>query len=114
TAKAPDPTFGTEDNGTSEADNRNMRTGIRVLAFLAFVLSACTPTTNSQPTPITPAVAPTSTASASASPTPRRTDSPATYENPFLGYRIALPQTYRRLTARYFPSGSVPGGLVGT
>ena len=91
-----------------------MRTGIRVLAFLAFVLSACTPTTNSQPTPITPAVAPTSTASASASPTPRRTDSPATYENPFLGYRIALPQTYRRLTARYFTAGSVPGGLVGT
>src|SRR5207247_9925637 len=100
TAKAPDPTFGTEDTGTSEADNRNMRTGIRVLAFLSLVLSACTPTTNSQPTPITPAVSPTSTASASASPTPRRTDSPVTSQNPFLGYRIALPQTYRRLTAR--------------
>ena len=91
-----------------------MRTGIRVLAFLAFVLSACTPTTNSQPTPTTPAVSPTSTVSASASPTPRRTDSLVTYENPFLGYRIALPQTYRRLTARYFTAGSVPGGLVGT
>jgi hypothetical protein len=90
-----------------------MRTGIQVLAFLAFVLSACTPTTNSQPTPVTPAVSSTSTLSASASATPRRTDSLVTYENPFLGYRIALPQTYRRLTARYFTAGSVPGGLLG-
>src|SRR3989449_11334125 len=91
-----------------------MRTGIRPLGFSAFVLSACPPTTNSQPTPTTPAVSPTSTGSASASPTPRRTASPVTYENPFLRDRIALPQTYRRLTARYFTAASVPGGLVGT
>src|SRR5437773_6269726 len=91
-----------------------MRTGIQVLVIVAFVLSACIPTTNSQPAGTTPAVSPTSTVSASASATPRPTDSLATYENPFLGYRIALPQTYRRLTARYFTAGSVPSGLLGT
>ena len=106
-----------DDSGTGEADNRSVRTGIRVLAFLAFALSACTPTANPQqnpqPTATTLAGSPTSTVSASASPTPRPTDSPVAFENPFLGYRIALPQTYRRLTARYFTAGSVPGGLVG-
>ncbi len=91
-----------------------MRTGIQVLVIVAFVLSACTPTTNSEPTATTPAVSPTSTVSASASATLRPTDSLVTYENPFLGYRIALPQTYRRLTARYFAAGSGPGGLLGT
>src|SRR5438046_3729724 len=91
-----------------------MRTGIQVLVIVAFVLSACTPTTNSQPTGTTPAVFPTSTVNASASATPRQTDSSVVYENPFLGYRIALPQTYRRLTARYLTAGSGPGGLLGT
>ena len=91
-----------------------MRTGIRVLVIVAFVLSACAPTTNSQPTGTTPAVSSTSTVSASASATPRPTDSPVVYENPFLGYRIALPQTYRRLTARYLTAGTLPGGLLGT
>ncbi len=91
-----------------------MRTGIQVLVIVAFVLSACTPTTNSQPTGTTPAVFPTSTVNASASATLRQTDSSVVYENPFLGYRIALPQTYRRLTARYLTAGSGPGGLLGT
>ena len=91
-----------------------MRTGIQVLVIVAFVLSACTPTTNSQPAGTTPAVSSTSTVSASASATPRPTDSAVVYENPFLGYRIALPQTYRRLTARYLTAGTLPGGLLGT
>ena len=35
------------------------------------------------------------------------------HENPFLGYRIALPSTYRRLPSSYFTADKTTGGLLG-
>ena len=35
------------------------------------------------------------------------------HENPFLGYRITLPSTYRRLPPSYFTADRTTGGLLG-
>ena len=49
----------------------------------------------------------------SSSLTPRPTTPTTAYENPFLGYRITLPSTYRRLPSSYFTGDKTTGGLLG-
>ena len=88
--------------------------GIRMLVFVALVLSSCTSSTGSPSTPQPSATTPTPVGTPSVSATPRATDSRVSYENPYLGYRIALPNTYRRLTSTYFIADTTTGGLLGT
>ena len=94
-----------------------MRSGIRALALLTFVLSSCVANTSSESTrsPSTPTPASTGTGpvAASSSPTPRPIAPTVAHENPSLGYRIALPNTYRRLPSRYFTADNITGGLLG-
>ena len=94
-----------------------MRSDIRALALLTFLLSSCVANTGSEstPSPSTPTPASTATAPvvASSSLTPRPTASITAHENPFLGYRIALPSTYRRLPSSYFTADKTTGGLLG-
>jgi hypothetical protein len=90
---------------------------MRALAALTLVVSACVTNTNSAsmqpPNTPTPASIATIPFAASSSPTPLPTASTVAYENPFLGYRITLPSTYRRLSSRYFASDNRTDGLLG-
>lgn len=94
-----------------------MRSSIRALALLTLVLSSCEANTSSESTqsPSTPTPASTGTVAvaASSSLTPRPTAPTAAHENPFLGYRITLPGTYRRLPSSYFTADKTTGGLLG-
>ena len=92
-----------------------MRSDIRALALLTFLLSSCVANTGSESTPSPSTTTPTSTATvvASSSLTPRPAAPMTAHENPFLGYRIALPSTYRRLPSSYFTADKTTGGLLG-
>jgi hypothetical protein len=94
-----------------------MRSGSRALALLTFLLSSCVANTNSGSTqslsPPTPASTGTAPVTASSALTPRPTAPITAHENPFLGYRITLPSTYRRLPSSYFTADKATGGLLG-
>jgi len=94
-----------------------MRSGIRALALFSFLLSSCVANTGSEstPSPSTPTPASTGTApvAASSALTPRPTAAFTVHENPLLGYRIALPSTYRRLPSSYYTPVKATGGLLG-
>jgi hypothetical protein len=94
-----------------------MRSSIRALALLTLVLSSCVASTSAEhaqsPSTPTPASTGTIPAIASSSLTPRPTAPTVAHENPFLGYRMTLPSTYRRVFSQYFTADKINGGLLG-
>lgn len=84
-----------------------MKTTALILSAAVFASACSTPqTTSASSPPVTAAASPTSAvapAPATASPTGRAGF--ATHENPILGYRISLPDAYRRLTSVVLTGG---------